>query len=95
MSCRDGSNEGSLHNFSQRNKKNYLQIILSTPILSGALIFNNCPEHWNCLVCVLVNSYTMDCSPVQGDDLRALVSGLSCIQSDKLWYNCFIPPLSV
>ena len=30
-SHRDGSNEGSQHLFSLRNKKNYLQIILCTP----------------------------------------------------------------
>ena len=29
------------------------------------------------------NSYTMDCPPVRGDNLRALASGLSYVQVDK------------
>ena len=33
-SCQDGSNEGSQHMFSWRNKKNYLWIILNTPSYS-------------------------------------------------------------
>ena len=37
----------------------------------------------------------MVCLPVRGDNPRALASGLSPAQADKLWYNYFIPPLSV
>ena len=36
------------------------------------------------------NSYTMVCSPVRGVNPRALASGLSPVQADKLWYNYFI-----
>ena len=35
-------------------------------------------------------SYTMGCQPVRGDNPRALVSGLSYVQVDNTWYNCFI-----
>ena len=39
----------------------------------------------------------MMCSPVGGDNPRALASGsgLSSIQVDKPYYNYFIPPISV
>ena len=38
----------------------------------------------------------MVCSPVRGDNPRALASGLSRMQADKLWCNNnFIPPSSV
>ena len=32
---------------------------------------------------MLCNSYTMGCSPVRGDNPRALASGLSYVQVDK------------
>ena len=35
------------------------------------------------------NSYTMVCSPVQGDNQKALASRLSPVQVDKLWYKYF------
>ena len=34
----------------------------------------------------------MVCPPVRGDNPRALASGLSPGQADKLWYNYSIPP---
>ena len=37
----------------------------------------------------------MVCLPVEGDNPQALVSGLTPVQADKLWYNFFIPPSSV
>ena len=37
----------------------------------------------------------MVCPPVQGDNPRALVSGLSPIQTDKLWYYYFMSLSSV
>ena len=43
----------------------------------------------------LRNSYTMGCPHVRGDNPRALASGLSNVQVDNPWYNCFIPPTSV
>ena len=43
----------------------------------------------------LHNSYTMDCQPVYGDNPRGLASGLSPVQVNNPWYNCFIPPASV
>ena len=36
-----------------------------------------------CIKTHLCNSYTMDCSPVRGDNPRALASGLSYVQVDK------------
>ena len=41
------------------------------------------------------NSLTMVCPPVQGDNPRALASGLSPVQMDKQWYNYLILPSSV
>ena len=32
---------------------------------------------------LICNSYTMGCSPVRGDNPRALASGLSYVQVDK------------
>ena len=37
----------------------------------------------------------MHCPPVRGDNPRALANGLSPVQADKLYYNCFISPLLV
>ena len=41
------------------------------------------------------NSLTTVCPPVQGDNPRALASGLFPVQVDKPSYNYFIPPSSV
>ena len=38
----------------------------------------------------LSNSYTMGCPPVRGDNPRALASGLSYAQADKLFYTTYI-----
>ena len=39
------------------------------------------------------NGYSMVCPLVRGDNPRA--RGLSPVQTDKPWYNYFIPPSSV
>ena len=41
------------------------------------------------------NSYITGCLHVRGDNPQALASGLSYVQVDNPWYNCFIPPTSV
>ena len=38
------------------------------------------------------NSYTKGCPPVCGDNPQALVSVLSYVQADNIWYNYFVPP---
>ena len=38
---------------------------------------------WRSLVC---DRYIMVCPPVRGNNPRALASGLSPVQADKLWY---------
>ena len=47
------------------------------------------------LFLTLSNSYTIVCPPVRGDNPRALASGFSPVQADKLCYNYCIPPLIV
>ena len=43
---------------------------------------------------VACNCYATVCPPVQGDNPRALASGLSSVQANKPRYTCnyFIPP---
>ena len=43
----------------------------------------------------LCNSYTMVCLPIRADNPRALANRLLSVHEGKLWYNYFIPSLSV
>ena len=67
-----------------KKKKRFFDLPIQFCIFSGGSASMAVPLYLHLLP---ENSYTTVCPQVRGDNPRALVSGLSAVQVDKLLYN--------
>ena len=62
---------------------------------SDSIQTNTCEHHTFSYFSSIRNSYTIGCSPVRGDNPRALASGLSYVQVDKYGITIYTTYISV